>query len=427
MRSIALDVHRDFCEVAIKDESGLRLAGRVRSSVSELELFAQSLAPDDEVALEATGGALAIARILEGHVARVVIANTRKLSAIAESKVKTDKLDAKTLCELLAAGFLPAVWSPDEFTRALRRRLQRRSKLVRSRTRAKNECHAVLARNLKGRPPVTDVFGKRGREWLAAIELPADERETVDCCLREVDFLDNEVGLIERELARQAMSCQEIRRLMTVPGVSLVSAAAFVAAVGEAHRFSSPKKLVSYVGLDPRVRQSGEGPARHGHISKQGSSEARHMLCEAAWVAVRTPGPVRAFYERVRARRGAQIALVATARKLGVLFWHLLTREEDYAFGRPSLTRRKLRALELKTQEGWRRGRYSGPRVNESRKEREREAEFAEQMESAYRRLVQDWQPKPPRSGAGATRGRASSKPSSGQQRGRASVPNSAL
>src|SRR5205823_2120544 len=163
MRSIALDVHRDFCEVAIKDESGLRLAGRVRSSVSELELFAQSLAPDDEVALEATGGALQIARILEGHVARVVIANTRKLSAIAESKVKTDKVDAKTLCELLAAGFLPAVFSPDEFTRALRRRLQRRSKLVRSRTRAKNECHAVLARNLNGRPPMTDVFGKAGR------------------------------------------------------------------------------------------------------------------------------------------------------------------------------------------------------------------------------------------------------------------------
>jgi transposase len=118
MRSIGLDVHRDFCEVAIKDESGLRLAGRVRTSVQELELFAQSLAPDDQVALEATGPAQAIARILQAHVGRVVIANTRKLSAITESKVKTDKIDASTLCELLAAGFLPAVWSPDEFTRA---------------------------------------------------------------------------------------------------------------------------------------------------------------------------------------------------------------------------------------------------------------------------------------------------------------------
>jgi transposase len=404
MRSIALDVHRDFCEVAIKDELGLRLAGKVKTSLAELELFAQSLAPDDQVALEATGPALAIARILEPHVGRVLIANTRKLRAIAESKVKTDKVDASTLCELLAAGFLPTVWSPDEFTRGLRRRLQRRCKLVRSRTRAKNECHAVLARNLKGRPPMTDVFGKAGREWLAALELPADERETVECCLREVDFLDSEVGLVERELASEALDSGEIRRLMTVPGVSLVSAATFVAAVGDIHRFSSPKKLVSYLGLDPRVRQSGEAPAHHGRISKQGSAEARHMLCEAAWVAVRTPGPLRAFYERVRVRRGAQVALVATARKLSVLFWHLLAREEDYAFERPSLTRRKLRGLELKAKDG-RRSWPSGHALS-TKQERAREAEFAEQIETAYRRFVADWQPQP-KSGAGATRGRA--------------------
>jgi transposase len=405
MRCIALDVHRDFCEVAIKDESGLRLAGKVKTAVAELQLFAQSLAPDDRVALEATEQALQIARILEPHVGAVVIANTRKLRAIAESKVKTDKVDASTLCELLAAGFLPAVWAPDEFTRALRRRLQRRAKLVRARTRAKNECHAVLARNLKGKPPMSDVFGKKGRQWLAALELAADESETVACCLREVDFLDSEIALIERELAVQALSSEEIRRLMSVPGVSLVSAATFVAVVGDVRRFSSPKKLVSYVGFDPRVRQSGEAPARHGRISKQGSPEARHMLCEAAWVLIRTPGPLRAFYERVRARRGAQIALVATARKLSVLFWHLLTREEDYAFERPTLTRRKLRGLELKAKDG-RRSWPSGHSVG-TKQDREREREFAEQVETAYRRLVADWQPRAPKSGAGATRGRA--------------------
>jgi transposase len=255
---------------------------------------------------------------------------------------------------------------------------------------------------------MSDVFGKGGREWLAQLELAPDERETVDGALRQADFLDEEVGLIERELASQALSSEQIRRLMTVPGVSLVSVATFVAVVGDVGRFPSPKKLVSYVGLDPKVRQSGEAPARHGHISKQGPGEARHMLCEAAWVVVRTPGPLRAFYERVRARRGAQIALVATARKLCVLFWHLLTREQGYAFERPSLTRRKLRTLELKVDEGWRRGKHSGPRVSETRKDREREREFAEQAEIAYRRLVEDWQPRPKKKGAGATPGRAS-------------------
>jgi hypothetical protein len=149
-----------------------------------------------------------------------VIANTRKLRAITESKVKTDKVDASTLCELLAAGFLPAVFSPDEPTRALRRRLQRRAKLVRSRTRAKNECHAVLARNLKGKPPMSDIFGRKGRQWLAALELSADELETLEGCLHEVDFLDSEIALIERELAREALSSAEIRRPCLGAGVS---------------------------------------------------------------------------------------------------------------------------------------------------------------------------------------------------------------
>jgi hypothetical protein len=131
------------------------------------------------------------------------------------------------------------------------------------------------------------------------------------------------------------------------------------------------------------------------------------MLCEAAWVLIRTPGPPRAFYERVRARRGAQIALVATARKLSVLFWHLLTREQDYAFERPTLTRRKLLGLELKAKDG-RRSWPSGHSVG-TKQDREREREFAEHVETAYRRLVADWQPKASRSGAGATPGRASS------------------
>ena len=110
---------------------------------------------------------------------------------------------------------------------------------------------------------------------------------------------------------------------------------------------------------------------------------------------IRTPGPLRAFYERVRARRGAQIALVATARKLSVLFWHLLTREEDYAFERPTLTRRKLLGLELKAKDG-RRSWPSGHALG-TKQDRERERQFAEQIETAYRRLVADWQPKPPK------------------------------
>jgi transposase len=314
VRGFGLDVHRDFCEVAIAENERVRSAGRIPSRVASLELFAQSLVAGDVVALEATAGADKIVSILQAHGLRVVVANTRKLRSITEAKAKTDRLDAKTLARLLVSGLLDEVWTPDERTRTLRRLTNRRERVVRARTRAKNEAHAVLSRNLCERPPVTDAFGKAGRRWLAALQLPIDERLTLDGCLRQVDFLDAEVAALDREIAKQALAWPEVLRLMSVPGVNVQTAAAFMASIGDVRRFSSPRKLVSYLGLDPRVRQSGNGPARHGRISKAGASEARHMLGEVAWKVMQTPGPLRAFFDRVRARRGPQVAATATAR-----------------------------------------------------------------------------------------------------------------
>jgi transposase len=422
VRYVGLDVHREFCEVAISEEGRVRQAGRIRTRRAELELFAQSLGKDDEVALESTGGAEAIARILRAQVARVVVVNTKKLRAISEAKAKTDRLDARRLAELLASGYLAEVWCPDERTRALRRWVARRAQLVRQRTRAKNEIGAALQRNLLDRPEVYDLAGKKGRRHLEGLELPDDERNTVEGCLRQISFLDSEIAEIDRALAQAALDSAQMRRLIGVPGVNLHTAATFMACVGEIGRFQSPRKLVSYLGLDPKVRQSGEERARYGHISKEGASEARHMLCEAAWIVVRSPSPLRAFGERVRARRGAGIATVAVARKLVVLFWHLLTKEEDYAFGRPTLTRKKLRQLELSA--GAPRGQGEPGVWAANKAQRQAELELARQAEAAYRRLVADWQPK---KGAGATPGRASSGRQSGKQRGRASVPDPAL
>ena len=134
---------------------------------------------------------------------------------------------------------------------------------------------------------------------------------------------------------------------MTVPGVNVIVAATFMAAVGDIRRFADRRKLTAYLGLDPRVRQSGAGPANHGHISKQGSNSARHALVEACWSTVRQPGPIAALLRALKAKRGHSIAIVASARKLACLFWCLLTRGEDYAFAQPSLTTKKMRRLEL--------------------------------------------------------------------------------
>ncbi len=388
MRAIGLDVHRDFCEVAIFEEGELRSAGRIETSPQKLELFAASLGPSDRVALEVTSGAWEVARILEPHVRRVVVVSPHD-TGIRQARAKTDRLDARALAKLLASGALDAVWVPDEQTRITRRRLARRSQLVRARSRAKNEIHACLIRRLIAAPEVSDLFGLVGRRWLKELELPREERETVDSCMRQIEFLDREVEEVERLIALDALDSPEVARLMTVPGVNVIVASTFLAAVGDIHRFRSPRQLVGYLGLDPRVRQSGDAPAKQGRISKRGSGPARHALVEASWSVVRQPGPMHAFYQRVRARRGHQVAVVAAARKLACLFWCLLTREEDYAYAQPSLTRKKLRRLELTAGVPKRQVKPGVWSTNQAMREAERE--LARQGELAYKRTVADW------------------------------------
>ena len=364
--------------------------------------------------LEATGNALAIARSLAPHVAEVVLAHAKQVRAISHARIKTDKVDGRVLADLLAADLIPAVWIGDERCRMLRRLVSRRRGLVKRRTQIKNEIAAALHRNLKGRNPASDPFGRKGREWIAAQQLPIDERLTVDGCLRQLDFLGAELAQIDEIIAQQALGDEDTRRLMTIPGIDVVCAATLVAVIGDIRRFPSSRHLVGYLGLHPTIRQSGNGPARHGRVCKEGSAAARHVLVESAWSAAKSPGPLRAFAQRTAARRGRHVATVAVARKLAVLAWHLLTRGEDYAFARPSLVRRKIRRLELPA---------GAPRAKPGTKPdpvwnttaEDAEKRLALQAEAAYRRLIADWQASGPKAGAGATPERASQTPSKGK------------
>ena len=203
---------------------------------------------------------------------------------------------------------------------------------------------------------------------------------------------------------------------MTVPGVNVICAASFMAAVGEIGRFQNPRALTGYLGLDPRVYQSGSAPATGGHISKQGSASTRWALVEAAWRVVRQPGPQHAFYQRVRARRGHGIAVVASARKLACLFWFMLTRGEDYAHQQPSLTAKKLRLLEIRAGAPTLKGtadRHLGHQAGDARRRAQARRAGRGLLHSGWSR---DWQAGAPKKvGASVTPGRASQKPSKGK------------
>ena len=194
---------------------------------------------------------------------------------------------------------------------------------------------------------------------------------------------------------------------MTVPGVNVICAATFMAAIGDIHRFGDRRKLVGYLGLDPKVRQSGLSQASRGRISKQGSASASHALVEASWSVVQAPGPMHSYYQRIKSRRAAQVAIVATSRKLACLFWCLLTREEDYAYSQPSLTQKKLRRLELAA--GAPKGGGGAPCGRRTRRCARPNGRWRCQAEAAYERTVADWQRQQrQRKGADATTGRAS-------------------
>ena len=404
MRIIALDVHRSFAQTAILENGKLRDAGKIDLEYSRLLRFARKLKPDDEIVIEATGNTSAIVRVLLPFVGRVVIANPILVRAIAWAKVKTDKIDAAVLAKLHASGFLPEVWMPDEETEARRRVVAERTQLVSQMTRLKNRIQSVLHANLI--PPYKGVlFSQRGRAWLEAQPLAEDQRRVIVRHAGELDRLGAELAEVDKSLAQKALDEPQVKRLMTITGVNATVAMSVLAAIGDIHRFSSPEKLVSYFGLNPRVRQSGDKPAYHGRITKQGRAHARSMLVEAAWVISGAPGPLRAFFIRIRDKRGKHVAAVATARKLAVIVWHILTKDEDYTWDRPALLQWKLRKLELKAGHPSRRGgRQKGSAAAYSNKSvRDSERETIANAEDEYRRFVATWKQQSPKGRSGAT------------------------
>jgi hypothetical protein len=172
----------------------------------------------------------------------------------------------------------------------------------------------------------------------------ARSRLRIGSLLNEIDRIDALVADLESVIAsyiavRPALK-DRLDRLMSIPGVNLVTGAGILSTIGDVSRFPDKKKLAAYFGVVPSVRQSGD-TSRNGRITKQGRAEARWLLIEAAEILRRSPGPMRALYRRVARRKNHNIAVVAVARKLVELVYHLLTREEDYIYKIPRLTQEK--------------------------------------------------------------------------------------
>jgi transposase len=340
-----LDVHKEFLQVcALAEDGQARRDFRVGGTPDAIEAFGRSLNRTDEVVLEATFHSRAIAEILKRYVDRVVIADPAQVKAIASARIKTDKVDAHILAQLLRLNFLPEVALASDGAWELRQLMAHRRQLRQQSVATKNGIHAVLNQNLL-RYPGKFLFSENGYRWLAELPLPAAPRMILDhqvALLREVQ---KRLQALDQALTEHARHRDEAKLLVTIPGVDVVVAIGFLAAIDSIDRFPSPQRLAAYFGLVPKLRQSAKS-RYYGHITKAGSRNARWLAIEAAHTIARSNAPLAAIYHRVRRRKGHQVAVTALARKLVIVVWHILTTQQPYRYAAPERTRQKLRRLQ---------------------------------------------------------------------------------
>jgi transposase len=288
---------------------------------------------------------------LEEAGVEVLLANPKKTKAIAEARLKSDKMDAATLADLLRANLVAPCYVPPAEVRELRSLIRHRMSLVRDRTRIKNRVHSLLDKyELEGFSG-TDLFGKTGMAWLKGIgsELSKVDQMILDATIREVEVLNQLIDEAEVKIAEESVESEDVRLLMTIPGVDFYTALLFLSEIGDVGRFVNSNKLISWLGLAPRVHQSGN-TVYNGRITKEGSPRVRWALVQAAQVAVRWDEHFAEKYYRIRSRRGTGKAIVAVAREIAVAMYHMLLTRESYRFSSEAFATRKYKRLECKVK-----------------------------------------------------------------------------
>jgi transposase len=304
-----------------------------------------------QVAIESTGNLWTrIYDRLEQEQIRVVLTNPKKTKALTENKIKTDRIDARLLADLLRGNLLTPSYIPPREVRIQRTIIRERTRLVETRTILKNRTHTLLDK-YDLHPPFTDLFGKHGLEWLRTVPLQPGDRIILDVNLEQLQSLTRSIDALTANIALSAVDNPEVKLLMSFTGIDYYGAMLLLNETGPIARFPSAKHLVGYAGLAPTTHQSGNVTI-HGHITKEGNNHIRWILIEAAQNASRHDPRFKHFYLRITKRRGHQIALVAVARKMLVTIYHVLNHHNEYRGLRPELFENKIRRLQRITQSG---------------------------------------------------------------------------
>jgi transposase len=326
-----LDVHQAFTVGTVVDEKGNAVMERQVPTTEEgfRLLFGRLQGKHHITAVfEASRNWTYIAGLLKEQTIEAVMAHPLRVRAIASARIKTDKIDSRTLADLLRAGLIPKSYMPPGEIVQLRGLVRYRVMLGRMRAQLKNRVRGVLAREGKT-CQWTDPTGTRARLWLRNVQLLSQNRHEVDWLLELLDKSSQEITSIDKQIREEASVRPAVALLTSIPGFAEYSALLILAEIGDVNRFEKPEQLAAYAGLVSSTYQSGQG-CYQGRITKQGNKWLRWIMVECSTIAIRKPNRLQRFYLRLKRKKGHQKAIVATARKALTIMWTLLRKQEVF-------------------------------------------------------------------------------------------------
>lgn len=331
MYYLGVDYHKAFSYCTMMDEQGKVVKqGRMENSSDGVKGFVKGVDEEITGVMEATRNWTLMYDWLEEEIEEVKLAHPLKVKAIAEAKIKTDKIDSNTLAHLLRCDLLPESYVPSREARYVRQVLRQRIFFVRVQTMLKNRIRGIIDKHPEvGEPPVEELFGVKGFEWLKRVNLPEIDKKIVENDLELLTAVKKRISKSDKLIEELGRNDNRVKYLMSIPGIGKFFAVLLCHEIDDINRFRDDKKLHAYAGLVPSTYASGNR-VMHGHITKQGNKWIRWAMVEAVWPAIRKDRELRSYYERLKIKKSANCAKVATAKRLLTIVYRILKDKRYY-------------------------------------------------------------------------------------------------
>jgi transposase len=332
MYYVGCDQHKKYSFVVVKDQKGVALdqVKLYHADKDNMKDYFKALPKDSVVALETCGFDHWLTDMLSELGLSTKLSHTAKTKAIAQERIKTDKISASVLADLLRVDMLPQAYIPTKPIRDARYLMRYRQNLIYLRTSVKNRVHSIID-NAGIQQGFSDLFGSQGRNFLAQLNLKQPYKSIIENYLSVIDDLTSRINKVDNQLRQKLRKDKQAKLLTTIPGIGVITAHVILAETGDINRFPNHHKFARYIGIVPSLHQSGQ-VLHQGHITKQGNKYLRTAFVESAQTAIRRDPYLAVKFNKIKAKKGYGVAIVAIGHKLAKSTFVVLKKQCEYQY-----------------------------------------------------------------------------------------------